>query len=88
MICRVVTIVFAVAYLLALLVFLTGTFGWFGQDTDPLSGLFLIPLGLPWNLIPVPEGWLTFSAIAAPLLNLVLIVFVCRRFAQSKSGKN
>ena len=30
---------------------LIGIFGWFGQEKDPLSGVFLLPLGLPWNLI-------------------------------------
>jgi len=27
---------------------LIGTFGLFGQEKDPLSAVFLIPLGLPW----------------------------------------
>lgn len=44
-------IVFVVLYAIALLLLAIGTFGWFGQEKDPLSGVFLLPLGLPWNLL-------------------------------------
>lgn len=39
--------VFVVLYLLALALLAIGTFGWFGQEQDPLSGVFLLPFGLP-----------------------------------------
>jgi hypothetical protein len=42
---------FVILYAAASLLFLIGTFGWFGQDADPLAGVFLMPLGLPWNLL-------------------------------------
>lgn len=78
MFCKIVTSVFAIAYALALLVFLTGTFGWFGEETDPLSGIFLVPLGLPWILIEVPDPARMVVAILAPVLNLILIMVLCR----------
>lgn len=42
---------FAALYGAAFLLFLIGTYGWFGQEKGPLAGVFLIPLGLPWNLL-------------------------------------
>jgi drug/metabolite transporter superfamily protein YnfA len=43
--------IFLGLYAFATFIFLTGTFGWFGQAKDPLSGVFLIPLGWPWNIL-------------------------------------
>ena len=80
MVCRTTIIVFAVLYLLALVAFLTGTFGWLGQERDPLSGVYLLPLGLPWILVAdlfsdSAKPW--FAAIA-PALNLLALVLICR----------
>ena len=36
-------------YLAALFLFVVGSFGLFGSDSGPLAGVFLVPLGLPWN---------------------------------------
>ena len=77
---RLVVVAFALAYVAALAVFAIGTWGWFGQAPDPLSGIFLIPLGLPWNLaIPVlPEpAWPVLGAIA-PTLNLLILLGIGR----------
>lgn len=81
MICKYVTAAFAVVYIAALAIFLTGTYGWFGQDTDALSGIFLIPLGFPWILLSIPEKFSALFGAGAPLINLALLWFVCRRFA-------
>lgn len=81
MLCKYITAVFAAAYGVALLVYFTGTFGWFGQDTDALSGIFLVPLGLPWILLRVPENVAPLLGVCAPLLNLGLIRILCRKFA-------
>jgi len=66
---------FLVLYLIALLLLIIGTFGLFGQESGPLAGVFLMPLGLPWNLVwkffPVVAGPLL--GIAAPLVNLALL---------------
>ncbi|MEH6547570.1 MAG: hypothetical protein V7701_14125 [Sneathiella sp.] len=76
--CRFLVIAFAILYAVALGLFLVGTFGWFGQDTGPLAGIFLIPLGLPWSLIEVPDAMLMPVAIGAPLLNLIILWVICR----------
>lgn len=78
MFCRVALVCFGLVYALALFLFLTGTYGWFGQQTDPLSGIFLIPLGLPWNLIDAPEAMLPALGIGAPLINIALLWLLCR----------
>ena len=71
---------FVVLYIAALLLFLIGTFGWFGQETDPLSGVFLIPLGLPWNLL---ADWLglrgVLVGVLTPLINGVILFWLWKR---------
>jgi len=83
--CRIVLIAFAAAYLFALAILGTGTFGWLGQERDPLSGIYLIPLGLPWNrfLDAFPDASWPWLAAVAPALNLLLIWLVCRFVARS-----
>lgn len=56
-------------YILALGLWAIGTFGLFGQQTDPLSGVFLIPLGLPWNRM----GDGPDAMIAAPIANILIL---------------
>ncbi len=81
MVCKATTIVFALLYVVALFVFLTGTFGWFGQERDPLSGAFLLPLGLPWIFLSelVSEQAKPWFAASAPLINLFVLFFLCKR---------
>ena len=43
-ICNWVIILFGLLYLVALALLLIGTYGLFGQERDPLSGIFLLPL--------------------------------------------
>lgn len=80
--CRIVTWAFLGLYVLALLLFLVGTFGWFGSPQGPLAGVFLAPLGLPWNLLldPVPEAIRPWLAATAPLLNFTILKALCARF--------
>jgi hypothetical protein len=82
-ICRFLVIAFAVAYALALGLLAIGTFGLFGQERDPLSGVFLIPLGVPWVFLldPVPDALKPWTAMAAPALNLALLWALCRAIA-------
>lgn len=79
-ICRIILILFVLLYLGAIFLLLVGTFGWFGQERDPLSGVFLLPLGLPWNQFTagVPDSLLPWVAIAAPLLNVMILSSLCR----------
>ena len=62
-------IVIGVLYLLALFLWAVGTFGWFGQEPDPLSAVFLIPIGLPRNRFG--EG--LAIALLAPLANVAIL---------------
>ncbi len=74
--CRVVLVGFALLWALAVFLLLVGTFGWFGQPRDPLSGVFLVILGMPWSLVPISYG-LAIGALL-PGLNLVLLFVLCR----------
>lgn len=78
--CPLVTRFFALLYAAALFLFAVGVFGWFGQAKDPLGAVFLAPLGLPWNLMldRLPDSVLPWLGAAAPLLNLALLLFLCR----------
>jgi hypothetical protein len=57
------------------------TFGWFGQPEILLSGVFLLPLGLPWilSVVVVPEIAKPFFTASAPLVNFMVLVFLCRK---------
>ena len=79
MICRGIFVILAVAYALALMAFLSGTFGWFGQARDPLAGIFLIPLGMPWVLFELPGQLGAYLAAAAPCINLAIMWMICRK---------
>ena len=73
-------LIFVILYAIALFLLMVGTFGWFGQETDPLSGIFLLPLGLPWNLLADRIG---ISGIAvgllAPAINAAILFWLWRR---------
>jgi hypothetical protein len=71
---------FTLAYLAALALLAIGTFGLLGQPRDPLSAVFLIPLGLPWVLWAdgLPDAFGPWVAILAPLLNIALLIALCR----------
>lgn len=78
--CRLIAIVFALLYAAAFVLFLIGTYGWFGSPRGPLAGVFLMPLGLPWSrwLDGVPSAFRPAAAVAAPALNLLLLWGLCR----------
>ncbi len=63
------------AYVCAAAIFVTGTLGLFGQSKDPISGIFLLPLGLPWNLTSqfFAESLDQWIVIFAPLINLLIL---------------
>jgi len=66
---------FAAAYFAALIFFIVDRFGLFGAEPDPLAGLFLIPLGLPWTFLSdaLPTAAQPAAAILAPLINLAIL---------------
>ena len=78
---------FVLLYAVALFIFATGTFGWFGQERDPLSGVFLLPLGLPWVLFTdfFPEAMRAWFAVLAPMINIAVLWRLSR--AATKSGR-
>lgn len=80
MICRIFFWLFALLYLAALAILVIGTFGLFGTAPDPLSGVYLIPLGFPWNhmIDAFPEELWTELGAAAPGINLLIIWILCR----------
>jgi hypothetical protein len=80
--CRYVVWLFAILYAGALALLAVGTFGLFGSERDPLAGVFLIPLGMPWNgLIDLaPEALWPWLAMAAPAVNLAILWGACRWF--------
>jgi hypothetical protein len=78
-ICRWSLAVVGAAYVFALGVYVIGAFGLCGQIRSPLAGVFLIPLGLPWNLAidSLPEATWPWLAAAAPLINLGILATLC-----------
>lgn len=85
--CRVAAILFAMAWLAALGLLAVGTWGLFGQERDPLSGVFLLPLGLPWVLIADAAGVAgPWAVTLAPGVNLALILGLCRALGRQNSG--
>ena len=79
-VCKWIVRIAGVLYLVALALLLIATFGLFGQERDPLSGIFLMPLGLPWVLWldGVSDALRLWLAILAPLLNLAILAALCR----------
>ncbi len=65
---------------MAVIILIIGTFGLFGQEEDPLSGVFLLPLGLPWILWThdTSDTFRPIMAVLAPLINVVILNFLCR----------
>ncbi len=47
--CKIIIGLFGLLWLLAIAILLIGQFGLFGQERDPLAGVFLVPLGCPRN---------------------------------------
>jgi hypothetical protein len=82
-VCRWTIGLYAALYAVALLLLLVGTLGWFGQERDPLAGVFLIPLGLPWVLWAegLAEALRPAAAALAPLLNILILGLACRAAA-------
>ena len=76
---------FALLYAIALALYLVGTFGAFGSPRGPLAGVFLVPLGMPWNFLVdyLPQSLWPYAAALTPVLNLVVIWLLGRRAARA-----
>ena len=72
--------IFMGLYAFAFLLLLIGTFGWFGQNEDPLSATFLLPLGLPWNVLADRLGLAgVASLLLAPAINAGILFWLWKR---------
>jgi hypothetical protein len=78
--CTFFLLAFCILYLLAIIIWAIGTFGWFGANKDPLSGAFLIILGQPWArwVDLLPDSLWPIGGIFAPAINASIIYAVCR----------
>jgi hypothetical protein len=87
--CKWIVRVFAGLYLLALVILVIGVFGLFGQDKDPLSAVFLVPLGLPWVMWTdrASDALLPWIGVLAPLLNLICLAGLCRLLTNRGADK-
>ena len=72
-------------YAAALFIWAVGTFGWFGQERDPLSAVYLVLLGLPWTIFAggAPDAALPWIGALAPLVNIAILRWLARWFAKS-----
>ena len=77
--CKAILIGFCALYVLAIAIWALGTFGWFGVEKDPLSGVFLIILGQPWVrwIDALPEVMWPAGGILTPLINVAIISSIC-----------
>jgi drug/metabolite transporter superfamily protein YnfA len=75
--------IWLVLYTVALLLFLVGTFGLFGSTKDPLAGVFLVLLGLPWSKLVdlFPEPLWPWLGAASPLVTVALL-YALQRYAR------
>ena len=80
MICTWLFRLFAAVYLIALAICAIGNFGWFGVERDPLSAVYVIMLGQPWNRAVdyFPQAMWPLASALAPAVNLGLIFAICR----------
>lgn len=76
---------FIAAYLAAVFLMLVGTFGWFGQPTDSLSGVFVVILGFPWTLLVdlAPERFWPILAALTPIANILILRGICRAISRT-----
>ena len=69
----------------ALFIWAVGTFGWFGQERDPLSAVFLVALGLPWTILAggAPDATLPWIGALVPLVNIAILRWLTQYFTKS-----
>lgn len=80
-----IAIALAIFWVLAVAVLVIGIFGLFGQEQDPLSGVFLIPIGFPWIMMldSFPEAARFWLAVFSPGLNVALFAILARVFTKT-----
>ncbi len=78
--CKIVIGILLLLWLLALFLYGAGTWGWFGQERDPLAGVFLVLLAFPWTHLVdlLPETMWPAATALAPGLTILILWGVCR----------
>lgn len=77
---KIVFYIFIALYAIAAALLAIGTFGLFGQQSDPLSGVFLLPLGLPWNVLGDRLGLGGVAVMTlAPAINAAILYWLAFR---------
>ncbi len=89
MICRAAAIVFSALYAAALALLAVGTFGLFGAQRDPLSGVYVVLLGLPWVRFAdaAPAAVAPWLAALSPALNLAILWGACRLAGRMRGAR-
>lgn len=79
---RIVGIISTV-YFLALVAFVSDTFGFFEADLGTLAQPILLVLGLPWNQAKdsIPEDLQPWFFAAVPAINLIILSAIAKHFA-------
>lgn len=73
--------IFVALYALAFALYIIGTYGLFGSDSGPLAGVFLMPIGLPWNLLGDRLGLASPAlGIIAPAINAAILYGLWKKF--------
>lgn len=85
MICKAIFWIFIGLYVVAILLWLAGTYGWAGTEKDPLSGVFLVILGQPWTrwVDILPEKLWPLGGALMPAINAAIIWLICRVLSRS-----
>lgn len=88
--CKAAMIVFGLLWMAAVALLLVGTLGWFGAEKDPLSAVYLLPLGLPWNLFldALPDWAMLWGGVLAPGINLLLLRLLCGVFNRTARAQD
>ena len=78
--CKFVIWTLFVLWMLALALYAIGTWGLFGQEPDPLSGVYLVLLGFPWTTLVdvLPEAAWPVAAALTPGVNVLVFWILCR----------
>lgn len=72
--------IFMALYVVSVLLLVVGAAGMFGAEEDPLSAVFLLPLGLPWNVLADRLGLAgVASLLMAPLINGAIFYWFWKR---------
>lgn len=74
---------FVALWMVSLALLAIGTYGWLGQEPDPLAGIFVILLGSPWVQLAAKTGLSgPLVAILSPAITLMMLMGFCRIFVR------